>query len=158
MYTQLLLVVLCLTFVCFTTSFGHSLSKKTSAEFCTRLQSFSLNKHVIVQELERWLKTSNRTVRPRMIYHSFTSLLTRIKLYLGVYTSSLHVATCVSTVLVIRNFTKSADCPRRKSAVFLRHRRGYPRNHVRVSAESSKGVHGIVQGCPRNREWVSAES
>ena len=62
------------------------------------------------------------------------------------------------TVLVTRNFTKFADCPRRKSAVFPRHRRGYPRNRVRVSAESSKGVRGIVQGCPRNREWVSAES
>ena len=64
----------------------------------------------------------------------------------------------ICTVLVTRNFTKSADCPRRKSAVFPRHRRGYPRNRVRVSAESSKGVRGIVQGCPRNREWVSAES
>ena len=62
------------------------------------------------------------------------------------------------TVLVTRNFTKSADCPRRKSAVFPRHLRGYSRNRVRVSAESSKGVRGIVQGCPRNREWVSAES
>ena len=28
----------------------------------------------------------------------------------------------------------------------------------RISAESCKGVRGIVQGCPRNRQWVSAES
>ena len=62
------------------------------------------------------------------------------------------------TVLVTRNFTKSADCPRRKSTVFPRHCRGYLRNHARVSAESNKGVRGIVQGCPRNRARVSAES
>ena len=61
-------------------------------------------------------------------------------------------------VLVTRNFTKSADCPCRKSAVFPRHRRGYSRNHARVSAESCKGVRGIVQGCPSNRERVSVES
>ena len=62
------------------------------------------------------------------------------------------------TVLVTRNFTKSADCPRRKSAVFPRHRRGYPRNCARLSAESCKAVRRIVKGCPRNRERVSAES
>ena len=28
----------------------------------------------------------------------------------------------------------------------------------RISAESCTGVRGIEQGCPRNREWVSAES
>ena len=35
---------------------------------------------------------------------------------------------------------------------------GCPRNRARVSAESSVGVRGIVKGCPRNRERVSAES
>ena len=28
----------------------------------------------------------------------------------------------------------------------------------RISAESSKGVRGVVKGCPRNRQRVSAES
>ena len=62
-----------------------------------------------------------------------------------------HKTSTAHTVLVKRNFTKSADCPRRKSAGFPRHRRGYPRNRARVSAESCKGVRGIVSGCPRNR-------
>ena len=35
---------------------------------------------------------------------------------------------------------------------------GCPRNRARVSAESSVSVRGIVKGCPRNRERVSAES
>ena len=35
---------------------------------------------------------------------------------------------------------------------------GCPRNRTRVSAESCKGVRGIVQGCLWNRERVSAES
>ena len=56
-----------------------------------------------------------------------------------------------STVLVTRNFTKSADCPRQKSAVF-------PRNRQRVPAESCKVVRGIVKGCSWNRERVSTES
>ena len=67
------------------------------------------------------------------------------------------IAHVLCTILVTRNFTKSADCPRRKSAVFPRHRRGYPRNRVRVSAESCMGVRRIVKGCPQNRDRVSAE-
>ena len=54
-----------------------------------------------------------------------------------------HVPLCILTVLVTRNFTKSADRPRRKSAFF----RGI-----------GEDIRRIVKGCPRNREWVSAES
>ena len=35
--------------------------------------------------------------------------------------------------------------------------KGCLRNRERVSAESLKGVRGIVKGCPRNRERVSAD-
>ena len=78
-----------------------------------------------------------------------------MNIHTHLYTLHMYVA---STVLVTRNFMKSADCPRWKSAVFPRHRRGYLRNRARVSAESCKGVRGIVQGCPLNRARVSAES
>ena len=64
----------------------------------------------------------------------------------------------IYTVLVTRNFKKSADCPCRQSAVFPRHCRGYLPNYQRASAESWKGVRGIVKGCPRNRKRVPAES
>ena len=36
--------------------------------------------------------------------------------------------------------------------------KGCPRNHERVSAESCKGVRGIVKGCPRICRWASAQS
>ena len=35
--------------------------------------------------------------------------------------------------------------------------RGCPRNRERVSAKSWKGVRGIVNGCPRNRQRESAD-
>ena len=71
-------------------------------------------------------------------------------MYIAKYIGSY--STCHKKLYDIRGLSAS------EIRSFPRHRRGYPRNRVRVSAESIKGVRGIVQGCPRNREWVSAES
>ena len=35
--------------------------------------------------------------------------------------------------------------------------KGCPRNRQRVSAKSSKGVRGIIKGCPQNRQRVSVD-
>ena len=83
------------------------------------------------------------------LYHAMSVLCPRI----GVCSTHLtHIAIFQSCEMYVQYLSQETlRNPRRKSAVFPRHRRGYPRNRVRVSAESSKGVRGIVNGCPWNR-------
>ena len=66
-----------------------------------------------------------------------------------------------TTVHFTRNFTISADLPGGFSADHLRNPHTFaaecPRKRQRVSAESSKGIRGILTEYPRNRQRVSAD-
>ena len=77
---------------------------------------------------------------------SFCSIHTTISHLTHYHSTRAHTyGTCQKKLYEIRGL--SASEIRRFSAA-----------SPRISAESCKGVRGIVQGCPRNRQWVSAES
>ena len=93
---MLFFVVLCLYFGCITVSPGHSPGEKSSAkscEGCGRLEppTDACRRDDKLARCQLW--------SCNIFYDCFTSLLTRIKVYFVVYTSSVHAATYVPIFL-----------------------------------------------------------
>ena len=105
---MLFLVVLCLYFGCITVSPGHSpgeISSAKSCEGCGRLETPT-------DDCRRDGKLARCQLWSCYIFYDcFTSLLTRIKLYFVVYTSSLHAATYVPIFLSSSSKSKFETAP-----------------------------------------------
>ena len=71
------------------------------------------------------------------------------------YILYLYICLCYTIYVFLIILTLSQESLRNPRIVRVGNRQGY---RQRVSVESSKGVRGIVKGCPRNRQRVSAES